>query len=174
MLMQNASFGITTYFLAFILGMMSFYIHSDLNSKHHYAKKSFEESNSIRAIVTTTLKPNEKYNKYFISLSHFNDSVALYKSLLRYYEKKGDFKRFLETLNHLHTNFSYTPYISQIYSAASKSSSSPLTETIFSELINRIDDLDKKVEDLQPKIHLTNAKSEKVEKLRMDRLKSAP
>jgi uncharacterized protein YoxC len=45
---------------------------------------------------------------------------------------------------------------------------------LISELINRIDDLDKKVEDLQPKIHLTNAKSEKVEKLRMDRLKSAP
>jgi archaellum component FlaC len=45
---------------------------------------------------------------------------------------------------------------------------------LISELINRIDDLDKKVEDLQSKIHLTNAKSEKVEKLRMDRLKSAP
>ena len=61
---------------------MSFYIHSDLNSKNHYSKKSIEETNSIRAIVTTTLKPNEKYNKYFISLSHFNDSVASGKILL--------------------------------------------------------------------------------------------
>lgn len=81
-LLQNSLFGITTYLLAFTLGMMSFYIHSDLNSKHHYTKKSFEESNSIRAIVTTTLKPNEKYNKYFISLSHFNDSIASGKLLL--------------------------------------------------------------------------------------------
>ncbi len=81
-LLQNSLFGITTYLLAFTLGMMSFYIHSDLNSKHHYTKKSFEESNSIRAIVTTTLKPNEKYHKYFISLSHFNDSVASGKLLL--------------------------------------------------------------------------------------------
>lgn len=81
-LLQNSLFGITTYVLAFTLGMMSFYIHSDLNSKHHYTKKSFEESNSIRAIVTTTLKPNEKYHKYFISLSHFNDSVASGKLLL--------------------------------------------------------------------------------------------
>lgn len=81
-LLQNSLFGITTYLLAFTLGMMSFYIHSDLNSKHHYTKKSFEESNFIRAIVTTTLKPNEKYYKYFISLSHFNDSVASGKLLL--------------------------------------------------------------------------------------------
>lgn len=81
-LLQNSLFGITTYLLAFTLGMMSFYIHSDLNSKHHYTKKSFEESNSIRAIVTTTLKPNDKYHKYFISLSHFNDSIASGKLLL--------------------------------------------------------------------------------------------
>ena len=81
-LLQNSLFGITTYLLAFTLGMISFYIHYDLNSKHHYTKKSFEESNSIRAIVTTTLKPNEKYHKYFISLSHFNDSIASGKLLL--------------------------------------------------------------------------------------------
>lgn len=81
-LLQNSLFGITTYLLAFTLGMMSFYIHSDLNSKQHYSKKSFEETNSIRAIVTTTLKPNEKYHKYFISLSHFNDSIASGKLLL--------------------------------------------------------------------------------------------
>jgi competence protein ComEC len=81
-LLQNTLFGITTYLLAFTLGMMNFYIHSDLNSKNHYIKKSFEETNSIRAIVTTTLKPNEKYNKYFITLSHFNDSIASGKILL--------------------------------------------------------------------------------------------
>ena len=81
-LLQNSLFGIATYLLAFTLGMMSFYIHSDLNSKQHYSKKSFEETNSIRAIVTTTLKPNEKYHKYFISLSHFNDSIASGKLLL--------------------------------------------------------------------------------------------
>ena len=81
-LLQNSLFGITTYLLAFTLGMMSFYIHSDLNSKHHYTKNSFEESNSITAIVTTTLKSNDKYHKYFISLSHFNDSIASGKLLL--------------------------------------------------------------------------------------------
>lgn len=81
-LLQNSLFGIATYLLAFTLGMMSFYIHSDLNSKQHYSKKSFEETNSIRAIVTTTLKSNEKYHKYFISLSHFNDSIASGKLLL--------------------------------------------------------------------------------------------
>ncbi|MCW1148090.1 ComEC/Rec2 family competence protein [Flavobacterium lacisediminis] len=81
-LLQNTLFGIATYLLAFTLGMMSFYIHSDLNSKNHYSKKSFEETNSIRAIVSTTLKPNEKYNKYFITLSHFNDTIASGQLLL--------------------------------------------------------------------------------------------
>ena len=88
-LLQNVNFGITTYLLAFILGMMSFYIHSDLNSKQHYSKKSFEETNSIRAIVSTTLKPNKKHNKYFVILSHFNDSIASGKILL-YVPKKND------------------------------------------------------------------------------------
>ena len=62
--------------------MLSFYIHSDVNFKNHYSKKTFEETNSIRAIVTSTLKPNTKYNKYFITLSHFNDSIASGKILL--------------------------------------------------------------------------------------------
>ena len=81
-LLQNTLFGINTYLLAFTLGMMSFYIHSDVNLKNHYSKKTFEETNSIRAIVTSTLKPNTKYNKYFITLSHFNDSIASGKILL--------------------------------------------------------------------------------------------
>ncbi|EAZ96518.1 competence protein [Flavobacteria bacterium BAL38] len=81
-LLQNSSFGIITYLLAFTLGMLTCYVHSDVNSKNHYSKKSIEETNSIRAIVTNTLKPNEKYNKYFISLSHFNDSVVSGKILL--------------------------------------------------------------------------------------------
>lgn len=88
-LIQNTLFGIATYLLAFTLGMMSFYIHSDLNSKNHYSKKSFEETNSIRAIVSTTLKPNEKYNKYFVTLSHFNDSIAS-GQLLLYVPKTND------------------------------------------------------------------------------------
>ena len=81
-LLQNISFGITTYLLAFTLGMLSFYVHSDTNNANHYTKNTIEETNSIRAIVTSALKPNAKYNKYFISLSHFNDSVTSGKMLL--------------------------------------------------------------------------------------------
>ena len=81
-LLQNISFGITTYLLAFSLGMLSSYVHSDANNANHYTKNTIEETNSIRAIVTSALKPNAKYNKYFISLSHFNDSVTSGKMLL--------------------------------------------------------------------------------------------
>lgn len=81
-LLQKSNFGITTYLLSFVLGMIVFYIHSDINLANHYSKKNFEETNSIRSTVTTTLKPNTKYNKYFINISHFNDSVASGKMLL--------------------------------------------------------------------------------------------
>ena len=90
-LLQNVAFGITTYLLAFYLGMITFYVHSDVNSNIHYTKKSFEETNSIRAIVTSTLKPNDKYNKYFISLLYFNDSIASGKLLL--YVPKSNLKK---------------------------------------------------------------------------------
>ena len=81
-LLQNIFFGTISYLLVFILGMFTFFVHSDQNSKNHYTKQLFEETNSIRAIVSTSLKTNEKYNKYFISLSHFNDSIASGKLLL--------------------------------------------------------------------------------------------
>jgi competence protein ComEC len=76
------SFGIITYFLGLILGMLNFYIHSDLNLSNHYTNKIFEESNCIRGIVTTTLKSNTKYNKHIVALSHFNDTLATGKILI--------------------------------------------------------------------------------------------
>ena len=42
-LLQNISFGITTYLLAFSLGMLSFYVHSDANNANHYTKNTIEE-----------------------------------------------------------------------------------------------------------------------------------
>lgn len=81
-LFQNVYFGISTYLLVFNLGMLSYYVHSDVNSAQHYTKKAIEETNSIRAIVTTTLKPNLKYNKYFISVFSFNNAISSGKILL--------------------------------------------------------------------------------------------
>ncbi|UGS23964.1 ComEC/Rec2 family competence protein [Flavobacterium channae] len=81
-LTQNAAFGITSYLMAFAIGMICFYVHSDSNYSTHYSKKEINERNSIRGFITTTLKPNEKYNKYFIELTHFNDSIATGKILL--------------------------------------------------------------------------------------------
>ena len=81
-ILQNITFGIATYLLSFTLGMLSLYVHSDTNNGNHYTKKTIEETNTIRAIVTSTLKPNAKYNKYFISLFQFNDSLASGQLLL--------------------------------------------------------------------------------------------
>ncbi len=79
---QKSVFGFITYLLFFIIGMLTFYIHSDSNKKHFYTYQTFENSNSIRAIVATSLKPNSKYNKYFIELNALNDSVVSGKLLL--------------------------------------------------------------------------------------------
>ena len=68
-LLQNIFFGTISYLLVFILGMLTFFVHSDKNKSNHYSKSNIENTTSIRAIVETSLKPNSKYNKYFIQLS---------------------------------------------------------------------------------------------------------
>lgn len=90
-LLQNIFFGTISYLLVLILGMLAFFVHSDKNKSNHYLKSNTENTNSIRAIVENSLKPNSKYNKYFISLSHFNDSIASGKLLL-YVPKTNDKK----------------------------------------------------------------------------------
>lgn len=81
-LTQNPFFGIVTYLLALFLGMLTFFVHADENESNYYGKHHFEELNSIRAIVTTSLKTNFKYNKYFIEIQTFNDTIASGKMLL--------------------------------------------------------------------------------------------
>ena len=77
--------------MAFAIGMICFYVHSESNYSTHYSKNEINERNSIRGFVTTTLKPNEKYNKYFVELTHYNDSITTGKILL-YNPKTSDNK----------------------------------------------------------------------------------
>lgn len=81
-MLQNSAFGIVTYLLSFTLGMLTFFIHSDVNKERHYTKLNVESSNSIRAIVETSIKPNAKYYKYFVEIMEFNDTEASGKLLL--------------------------------------------------------------------------------------------
>ena len=90
-LTQNTAFGIASYLTAIVIGMICFYVHSESNYSTHYSKNEINERNSIRGFVTTTLKPNEKYNKYFVELTHYNDSITTGKILL-YNPKTSDNK----------------------------------------------------------------------------------
>jgi competence protein ComEC len=81
-LLQKSYFGIATYLLAFSLGMLTFFVHTDSNKQNHYSKQSLEKTSSIRAIVATSLKPNAKYNKYFIHLKTLDDSLVSGQLLL--------------------------------------------------------------------------------------------
>lgn len=90
-LLQNIFFGTISYLLVLILGMLTFFVHSDKNKSNHYLKSNTENTNSIRAIVETSLKPNSKYDKYFIQLKSFNNSIVSGKILL-YVPKTNDKK----------------------------------------------------------------------------------
>jgi len=81
-LLQKPFLGMATYVLALLLGMLTFFVHADENKSNYYGKNNFEALNSIRAIVTTSLKPNSKYNKYFIEIQTFNNTIASGKMLL--------------------------------------------------------------------------------------------
>lgn len=90
-LIQNSAFGIITYLLSIALGMLTFFIHADKNQANHYSKQPFEPSNSIRAIVETSIKPNAKYYKYFVQINEFNSKEASGKLLL--YVPKTNLKK---------------------------------------------------------------------------------
>lgn len=82
-LIQNVFFGITTYLVSFVLGMLVFSLHSDDNKSSHYSKQAIGSgSNAIRAVIETSLKPNAKYNKFFIQLKSINDSIVTGKIVL--------------------------------------------------------------------------------------------
>ena len=81
-LIQNSAFGIATYLLSFSLGMLTFFVHSDVNKESHYTKLKIDSSNSIRAIVETSIKPNVKYYKYFVQIKEFTGKEASGKLLL--------------------------------------------------------------------------------------------
>lgn len=81
-IIQNSTFGLVTYVLALALGMLTFYAHAEKNKQSHYLKHGIENTNSVRAIVATSLKPNTKYNKYFIQLKTLNDKTVTGKILL--------------------------------------------------------------------------------------------
>ncbi len=88
-IIQNSAFGIVTYLFSLILGMLTFFVHSDSNKQNHYSKQTFEDTNSVRGIVQTSLKPNVKYQKYFVTITNFNQVNASGK-LLVYVPKKAN------------------------------------------------------------------------------------
>lgn len=90
-IIQNAVFGSVSYLLFLILGMLTFYVHADSNKQNHYSKQALENSNSVSAIIATSLKPNAKYNKYFIQIKTLNDSQVSGQLLL--YVPKTNLKK---------------------------------------------------------------------------------
>ena len=81
-LIQNTSFGLTTYLLCAVLGMFTYFVHLDKNAANHYSKQTFETTNAIKGVIQTALKPNERYVKYVLEINGFNTKIASGKILL--------------------------------------------------------------------------------------------
>ncbi len=90
-LIPDTTFGSVTYLLSFTLGMLTFFVHSDVNKELHYTKLKIDTSNSIRGIVSNSIKPNAKYYKYFVEIKEFNEVEASGKLLL--YVPKSNLKK---------------------------------------------------------------------------------
>lgn len=81
-LVQNTSFGVGTYLLSALLGMFTYFVHLDKNAANHYSKLTFESTNTIKGIIQSALKPNERYEKYVLQINSFNATNASGKVLL--------------------------------------------------------------------------------------------
>lgn len=62
--------------------MLTFYVHADQNQPTHYTHYPFENNLAIRAVITSSLKPNATHTKYFIQLKTINQLHVSGKLLL--------------------------------------------------------------------------------------------
>lgn len=66
-------YGLVTLLIAFSLGQLTHYHHSDLTKPYHYTQYTFQHRNCIRGIVNENIKPNSKHSKHIVSLLSINN-----------------------------------------------------------------------------------------------------
>ena len=69
-------YGIATLLIAFSLGQLTHYHHSDLTKPYHYTQYTFQNRNCIRGIVNENIKPNSKHSKHIVSLLSINNKAV--------------------------------------------------------------------------------------------------
>ena len=89
------SFGISSYVLAFTIGIFLFAIHYPKNQASHYSNSAYRssEKNLVSGIISEKLKPNQFSFKYFLEVESINKK-AFKGKLLVILNKKDAEKEF--------------------------------------------------------------------------------
>ncbi len=83
-LTYRLSFGISSYMLAFTLGIFLFAIHYPKNQTSHYSNSEYNssEKNLIKGVISEKLKPNQFSFKYFMEVESVNKKATKGKLLI--------------------------------------------------------------------------------------------
>lgn len=87
---KNIVFGTVTYCLILSVGMLSLFIHQDVNRKNHYSNLKIKEVNRIKGVVVEELKPNEYYSKFIVKIDSLNHQKSSGKILVYFSKKNKD------------------------------------------------------------------------------------
>ncbi|MBC8883964.1 DUF4131 domain-containing protein [Flavobacterium piscinae] len=78
------SFGISSYLLAFTIGIFLFALHYPKNQASHYSNSAYRssEKNLVSGIISEKLKPNQFSFKYFMKVESINEKATKGKLLV--------------------------------------------------------------------------------------------
>ncbi len=90
---QDVYFGIAAYFLFFCLGSEVHYWHTDSHYENHYSHFLVNTNETtVKGTIVSVLKPSEKFHKYIVSLSQYNDTTCFGKILVYNEKNNADLK----------------------------------------------------------------------------------
>jgi competence protein ComEC len=80
----QVGFGISTYILAFTIGLFLFALHYPKNQASHYSNSVYQaaENNLVIGVISEKLKPNPFSFKYFIEIESINEKATKGKLLV--------------------------------------------------------------------------------------------
>ena len=123
-------FGVFTFLLMILLGVLTTHFHNQKNFSNHYSKSLSKEKNALKTItfrIQEVLKPGKYYNKYVIDILEIDGIPSKGKSLLNIekdstkttlkvdavFITKTDFKDLIHPLNP--HQFDYKKYLEKKY-----------------------------------------------------------
>lgn len=83
-------FGIASYLVSFITGLLVFNLHYPLNHKNHYSQNLPKKEVIVIGTVSEVLKPNPYSHKYYLQLNSINSELVKGKVLVNFSKKNSE------------------------------------------------------------------------------------